>query len=90
MVSKSVAATSAETGPFTTSQICGIRSRNLAPDLAIREGLVVTPSTRPVEARSRISLKSAVSMKNFMGLVPMASGRFGPMRGTGVGPRGQV
>jgi hypothetical protein len=34
--------------------------------LAISDGLVVTPSTSPVAARSRISAMSAVSTKNFM------------------------
>src|SRR5690606_7953760 len=34
--------------------------------LRISEGLVVTPSTRPVAARSAISAMSAVSRKNFI------------------------
>jgi hypothetical protein len=35
--------------------------------------LVVTPSTSPVAARSRISLRSAVSMKNFIILMVRCS-----------------
>src|ERR1700680_1025392 len=38
----------------------------LRPIFATNVGLVVTPSTRPVAARSRISAISAVSMKNFL------------------------
>jgi hypothetical protein len=47
-------------------QISAITSKKLRPDFAISEGLVVTPSNRPVAARSPISLTSAVSAKNFM------------------------
>ena len=66
MPSKSVAATSAETGPSTTAQISRTVSLKSLPVLATSEGLVVTPSSRPVSASSRISLTSAVSTKNFM------------------------
>src|SRR5262249_50324696 len=43
-------------------------SRNLRPVLATSDGFVVTPSSRPVAASSRISPVSAVSTKNFMDL----------------------
>jgi hypothetical protein len=36
------------------------------PDAAIRDGLVVTPSTRPVDIISLISSTFAVSRKNFI------------------------
>src|SRR5271168_2041943 len=49
-------------------------SVNLRPDLAMREGLVVTPSSRPVAASSRISEISAVSTKNFMAHFPVRQG----------------
>ena len=48
MPSWSVATTSAETGPSTMAQISAMTSRMLRPDLGISEGLVVTPSSRPV------------------------------------------
>jgi hypothetical protein len=67
MSSYSVAVTSAETGPGVMAQISAITSAILRPDLAMRLGLVVTPSTRPASARDRISDTSAVSTKNFMG-----------------------
>ena len=51
----SVAATSALTGPGTTSQISATTSRIRRPDLAISEGLVVTPSSRPEAASALIS-----------------------------------
>ena len=66
----SVAATSALTGPETISQISAITSVILRPDLAMSEGFVVTPSSRPVAASSRISEISAVSTKNFMAHFP--------------------
>ena len=72
--SNSVAVTSAETGPGVMEQISAITSAILRPDLAIRLGLVVTPSTRPVSASERISATSAVSTKNFMGRVSSAAG----------------
>ena len=62
----SVAVTSADTGPVTTAQISFSTSKKSRPDLATKLGLVVTPSSMPVAARSRISLISAVSTKNFM------------------------
>ena len=42
----SVAATSAETGPSTMSQISLVTSAMLPPDFRISDGLVVTPSSR--------------------------------------------
>ena len=36
------------------------------PDLAIKAGLVVTPSTMPISLSFRISDTSAVSIKNFI------------------------
>src|SRR3546814_4904043 len=59
--SNSVATTSAETGPSTMPAISFTTSRKLRPDLWIRLGLVVTPSSRPVCASSAISFTSAVS-----------------------------
>src|ERR1035437_59047 len=64
-----MAATSALTGPGTRPQISATTSRILRPDLAISEGLVVTPSSRPLAASDLISAVSAVSTKNFMRLV---------------------
>src|SRR5690606_13627134 len=64
----STAVTSAETGPSTISQISLVTSRIGRPDFMISEGLVVTPSSSPVSLNARISLTSAVSTKNFMGL----------------------
>ena len=55
MSSYSVAATSALTGPGTTSQISAMTSSMLRPDLAISDGLVVTPSSSPLAASDRIS-----------------------------------
>jgi hypothetical protein len=66
MVSESSAVTSALTGPSTVPQISSTTSRKLRPDFAISDGFVVTPSSRPVSASSRISAISAVSTKNFM------------------------
>ncbi len=77
MVSWSVAVTSAETGPSVIEQISAITSAIFRPDLAIRLGLVVTPSIRPVPARERSSATSAVSTKNFMGASSFITGRFG-------------
>lgn len=65
MFSNSVAATSAETGPLTREQISFVTSRILRPDLRIREGLVVTPSTRLKFCNSRISSILALSTKKF-------------------------
>ena len=50
-----MATTSAETGPGTIPQISRTTSRKSRPALWISDGLVVTPSSRPVSARSRIS-----------------------------------
>jgi len=66
MVGWSVAVTSALTGPGTMAQMSRTTSRKLRPVFATKLGLVVTPSTSPVAARSRISAMSAVSTKNFM------------------------
>ena len=66
MVSKSVATASAEIGPSTRAQISAMTSAMLRPDLAISEGLVVTPSTMPVGTMSRMTATSAVSRKSFM------------------------
>ncbi len=66
MPSQSSATTSAETGPATTAAISRSTSRKSRPDLWTRLGLVVTPSSSPVAASSRISAISAVSAKNFM------------------------
>src|SRR5882762_7321716 len=66
MASVSTAVTSALTEPFTTSQIARSASNSDWPLLAASEGLVVTPSTRPVAARLAISLGSALSRNNFI------------------------
>ena len=73
MPSNSVAATSALTGPGTTAQISASTSWNFFPVLAISEGLVVTPSSRPLAASDLISAVSAVSTKNFMPSLPFAA-----------------
>src|SRR5262245_50952353 len=65
MPSNSVAATSALTGPGTSAQISAMISRKSRRALATSEGLVVTPSSSPVAAKSLISPTSAVSTKNF-------------------------
>ena len=70
IVAWSVAVTSALTGPGTIWQISRTVAMKSLPVLAISDGLVVTPSTSPVAARSRISLMSAVSMKNFIAIAP--------------------
>jgi hypothetical protein len=62
----SVATVSALTGPGTMEQISLITSSIGRPALMIRDGLVVTPSSRPEAARSLISATSAVSTKNFI------------------------
>src|SRR4051812_25929281 len=64
------ATTSAETGPATIPQISLTTSRKSRPALWTSEGLVVTPSSKPVSARSRISAVSAVSTKNFICFMP--------------------
>src|SRR5205085_7439578 len=70
----SSATTSAAPGPSTIPQISSTTSRKLRPALWISDGLVVTPSTSPVAARSRISAVSAVSTKNFISGWPWAGG----------------
>jgi hypothetical protein len=55
-------------GPGISAQISSIASVILRPDFAIRDGLVVTPSTSPVAARTLRSAISAVSMKIFIRL----------------------
>src|SRR5262245_42846630 len=75
----SVATVSALTGPGTMAQISLITSSIGRPDFMIREGLVVTPSSRPDAARSLISATSAVSTKNFISTTPMASGSDSPV-----------
>src|SRR4051794_23416176 len=67
-------------GPLISSQISTTTSLYLRPLLAISDGLVVTPSTRPMAAASRISPTSPVSMKNFIGSLPRA------MLGNGLEP----
>jgi hypothetical protein len=58
---------SADTGPLTISQIAAMCSSNSTlPSFAINEGLVVTPSAIPKAAASRISLRLALSRKNFI------------------------
>ena len=69
MVSKSVAVTSALTGPSTRPQICEIVSKISRPDLAISDGFVVTPSIKPVSKRALICPISALSRKIFMLLI---------------------
>src|ERR1041384_5805400 len=67
MPSLSWLVTSAETGPWTISQIaamCFLKSTS--PSFAISDGFVVTPSASPSDAPSRISFKFAVSRKNFI------------------------
>ena len=64
ILSKSVAVTSALTGPDTSLQISSMVSMMFRPDLAIKEGFVVTPSINPVTFKDFISSISAVSMNN--------------------------
>src|SRR5689334_14067502 len=64
MPSTSVATASALTGPGMIEQISAIASFILRPDLAIRDGLVVTPSIRPLAAAARNSATSAESMNS--------------------------
>ena len=62
----SIAVTSALTGPSTSAQISAIVCFMSRPDFAIRDGLVVTPSTIPVGRRAFISSQFAVSRKIFI------------------------
>ena len=82
----SVAVTSALTGPGTMPQISAKTSKKSRPVLATSEGLVVTPSTKPVEARSWISATSAVSTKNFMSALPFLPWRL-PLETTSAAPK---
>src|SRR6266481_1411198 len=66
MPSKSVATTSRLTSPGTAAQISSTSGRNGRFSLAISDGLVVTPSTRPSATPSLISLMLAVSRKIFI------------------------
>src|SRR5919202_3114476 len=71
MPSASRLVTSAETSPRTISQMAATCARkSAAPSLATSEGLVVTPSTTPSAAPSRISFRFAVSRKNFINDLP--------------------
>ena len=56
--------TSALTGPDTSLQISSIVLIIFLPDLAIKDGLVVTPSINPVIFNDLISSISAVSINN--------------------------
>src|SRR4051812_4728503 len=70
----SVATTSTDTGPPTTSHISRMVSLLFGlPSFAISDGLVVTPSRIPMAAASRISCRLAVSMKNFMRSVQLSA-----------------
>ena len=68
-------------------------SRKLRPDLAISDGLVVTPSTRPVSASSLRTAMSAVSTKSCMvgpgvrAVVRAANGGATPLPSSAQGPR---
>ena len=64
ILSKSVAVTSALTGPETSLQISSIVSIMFLPDLAIKDGFVVTPSINPVIFNDFISSISAVSINS--------------------------
>ena len=75
-----VAATSALIGPGTRSQISAITSSIGRPALAIRVGLVVTPSTRPESTRRRISRESTFATVGVAFLPARAM-----LRGVGVG-----
>ena len=57
---------SALMGPFTMEHISAITCLKSRPSLAMSEGFVVTPSTTPRLAASRISFTFAVSIKNFI------------------------
>src|SRR6266851_1414341 len=76
MPSKSVATTSRLTSPGTTRQISSTSGRKGRFSLAISEGLVVQPSTRPIATPSRSSLTFALSRKIF--IQPSLSGALDP------------
>src|SRR5713226_503368 len=66
MPSKSVATTSRLTSPGTILQISSTSGRKGRFSLAISEGLVVQPSTRPMATPSRSSVTFAESRKLFI------------------------
>src|SRR5512144_240928 len=66
MPSKSVATTSRLTSPGTTLQISSTSGRKGRFSLAMSEGLVVQPSTRPMATPSRSSATFALSRKIFI------------------------
>ena len=66
MPSTSVAVTSALTGPSIKSQIAAMVFLISPPDLAINDGLVVTPSIMPVSNKASICFTSAVSRNILM------------------------
>src|SRR5262249_58405133 len=76
MPAVSVATTSADMGPSTTSQICAMAFLVGTPALARSDGFVVTPSIAPMAAASLISPMSPLSMKNFM-VAPAFAGSLG-------------
>src|SRR6266496_1018738 len=76
MPSKSTAVTSADTGPGTRDVISFRTSENLRPVFATSEGLVVTPSQRPIASAFLISPTSAESMKNCIARLPVPSVAF--------------
>src|SRR5882762_2907032 len=81
----SVDTTSAFTTPsFTILQISKMCSRKGRFSLAIRVGLVVTPSITPSATPCRISSKFAVSRKNFMFVASLS---WSATRLVGVAPR---
>ena len=71
----SITTASAEIGPSTRAQISAMTSAMFRPDLAISDGLVVTPSTIPVGTMSLMTATSAVSRKSFMAGVLAEAGR---------------
>jgi hypothetical protein len=80
MPAASVDTTSAETGPFTSSQIRRMLSPGSASSLARRLGFVVAPDRTPQAAISSTSATEPVSMKNRM----FASWRRVGVRGRGL------
>src|SRR6266446_2609641 len=83
MPSKSVATTSRLTSPGATmEQISSTSGRKGRFSLAMSEGLVVQPSTRPMATPSRSSFTFAVSRKIFMS--SSVSGALHPDRGPGA------
>src|SRR4026208_2167324 len=82
MPSKSVATTSRLQPPGTPLPISSTSGRNGRFSLAISDGLVVQPSTRPIATPSRRSLMFAESRKIFM--ASSVSGALDPDRGPGA------